>query len=99
MKHLSIILAAVACLMAGPASAEEATEDYRDFKVYCSVAFDAKTFTIKPEWKDKDLSKAQCRREIRSKEATIKKTPRMNISTPFVGCWLYCEQLYGPSLK
>lgn len=68
----------------------------------CQIVHD-RAWNYKPEWKNKNLSKAQCRREVRSTTAWIKaylkKDPRNAITSLSVtSCLSYCEDLY-PDLK
>jgi hypothetical protein len=95
MKTLRIILAAAACLMAAGANADETPDDFREYKLYCDVAYDSKAMDVKPEWKHKDLSYAQCDREVRSYKRWLRTLDATsNISVWRTGCTVYCAGVY-----
>jgi hypothetical protein len=96
MKHLRIILAAAACLMAAGANADETPDDFREYKIYCDVARDPEaTDQLKAKYRTKDLSYAQCAREVRSYKRWLKTLDATsNISEWRTGCTVYCAGVY-----
>ena len=94
MKRLAIVVAA-ACLMATAAIADETPEDFREYKYYCEGVGEPQTLDVKPEWKKKDLSYAQCDREVRSYKRWLKTLDATsNISVWRAGCTTYCAGVY-----
>ena len=92
MSYTRRIVLILACLFAAGAAQ---AEDFRENKVYCAVAYDAKTVAVKPEWKDKDLSYSQCAREVRNYKAFLKTLDATsNIGVWASGCTTYCGGVY-----
>jgi hypothetical protein len=89
MRVTLLRLSLAALVLAAPALAGE----YSDYKVLCPGVGTLGWGAVKPEWVNKDLSKAQCVAEVRRMRAILK-TWTGNISTPMVGCALYCSELY-----
>jgi hypothetical protein len=60
------------------------------------------TLTLKLEWKNKDLSKVQCRRVVKTisaeVDAWLRKNPTGNVGALWTECIGYCTDLY-PTLR